>query len=131
MTPERPQVGQVSFYDREERSGEIKPVNGGNPIPFTLDNVVMIRRVNGKPILSSEKKERHVHIFPTLRVVFCFVGTNGDSTLRMRHFNQWKRLGGKGSFVDQNQAVKRQFSTSVMRKRKERRENRRAAKMFF
>ncbi len=129
MSPEKPQTGRVVSFDRHNRSGKIKPDKGGTLIPFTTNDVVMIRRVEGKLTLTSEHKRR-TKVFPTLRVVFYSTECSEDSTLRMAHFTLWKRLGGKGSLGKRNQSRTKGFSLSVMRRRKERRSNRREDKML-
>ena len=129
MTPEKPQMGKVASFDRQDRSGYIKPDRSGILIPFTTKDMVMVRRVGGNLTLTSERKRR-VKIFPTLRVVFCSTEGSEGLTLRMAHFKLWKRLGGKGSIGKQNQINMKGFSLSVMRRRKERRSNRREDKMF-
>ena len=129
MSPEKPQTGRVVSFDRYKKSGEIKPDNSVIPISFTTKDVVMIRKVDGRLVLTSERK-RKVEIFPTLRVVFCSVEGGEDSTLRVAHFTLWKRLGGKGSLSGQNQIRTKGFSASVTRRRKERRSGRREIKMF-
>ena len=130
MSPENPEIVQILYFNREGKSGAIKPVLGGNPIHFTILDVVMIRRMDGKLFLSSERKRRP-QVFPTLRVVFCLVYNKGKETLRLGPFNVWKHLGGKGSFRGQGRKDLKSSLTSVKRRRKERRSERQENKVFY
>ncbi|MFA6464033.1 MAG: hypothetical protein WCV55_03445 [Candidatus Paceibacterota bacterium] len=126
MSPESPAVGRVRFYNRNEQYGEILPTKGGSPIPFTIEDFVMVRSVEGKPFLSPEQRSSP-RIHPELRVAFCVFGVNGDTELRIAPFNVWKACGGKGS-------MDRKIRGSLVRSQKnrtERRSQNKSLKRFY